>query len=756
MSEVEMRNLAREEERANHGNDASRGPVNYERLLPDNARARSEEQRRTGSAQVSESNRLVGQMQGDLGERQTGGSQQGQQLPAARAPDPYQDLNDVRTPENPYAAPDSRLGGFTGVQQLPPATVKEVVPKIEATDKANKAVNQDRGKQSWYERHRTGAATLSFFGGAALWGGLATGIWALVDNLAPPYAVDDDIDVDFKPGDILSYDVVSNDIPSPMVDKTSVALVGADGLDGKTKTVAGVGVWTASTAGGVITFTPDSALAVLPAGGVSVEYTVNSLKGKTSNVATLTFRQKGDATATAKPAPGTTPAGGTTAMPGTTPAGGTTPVPGTTPAGGTTPAPGTTPVGGTTPAPRTTPAPTTTPAGGTTASPVPSIMDFFQVVKPGSTFKIDFNTVIQSLASMNLSAGSVRLVGAGNANVTSLTIPGAGTFDVSAATPGVVNFTPVSGFTGYPAPVKFTIANNAMVRSAPFQVSFQGIVIPIAKDVAVQDSLPAIDFDARTATAGQQPPDIAEGFVDTTIVVIGTLAMPGSAVPGGLPLAANSVELIGPVSMDGSLPTYQFVPANLRTKLSVDGEGTWTATATGNIEFRSAKNFIRWPTPVAYTVKDTDGNISKPGTISINPELRTLQNGIENFLTKTDDAFWAEFATEVINNASIPNDGSGLRQIRLIVHTLWATINATFSTTTRTQIYAAPRYLEHDYQDIKMKWITAKTSKAGLLSATAEVTNTLTLLQAIPLATRMIRLEIIRRLITEMFPPSAN
>jgi hypothetical protein len=36
------------------------------------------------------------------------------------------------------------------------------------------------------------------------------------------------------------------------------------------------------------------------------------------------------------------------------------------------------------------------------------------------------------------------------------------------------------------------------------------------------------------------------------------------------------------------------------------------------------------------------------------------------------------------------------------------------------------------------------------------VTNTLTFLGSIPLGTRLIRLEIIRRLITDVFPPSNN
>jgi CshA-type fibril repeat protein len=399
---------------------------------------------------------------------------------------------------------------------------------------------------------------------------------------------------------------------------------------------------------------------------------------------------------------------------------------------------------------------TTMAPGGTTASPNPVVMNMMQTVKRASAFTIDFNDIARRFASLNLNAASVLLVGANNAGVTSLTVANQGTFAVSTATSGVVNFTPVSGFTGFPSPVRFTIANTASARSAPFQYTFLGVVVPTAMPVTVHEDLPKIDFDARSPVAGQQPPDIAEGFAKVTVIVVGTLAMPGSARPGGLAIDPNSVEIVGPVSNDGSMPSFSFVPPTAKKKLVVDGEGTWTVTSGGNIEFSSAKNFVRWPTPIGYTVKDTDGNLSNPALISINPELKKLQDGINNFLTKTDDAFWAEFDMEVIKNANITNDGDGLKQIRLIVHTLWATINASFNTTQKTTIYGVPRYLEHDYQQMKAKWVTAKLSKAGLLTATDEVTNTLTLLGSIPLATRMIRLEVIRRLITDVFPPSAT
>jgi hypothetical protein len=564
-------------------------------------------------------------------------------------------------------------------------------------------------------------------------------------------AVDDTVKVDFKPGDVLACEVLVNDTHLRPIDKTSIELEGADAnsTDKKTKTVAGVGVWTANNLG-VILFTPDAALMDLPGGKISVGYTVcNEIGSARSNVGTLSFIQDPPKTTTTV-APGTTMTPAGTTMNPT----GTTMVPtGTTmnPAGTTMSPTGTTmsPTGTT-----MNPTGTTMMPGGTTASPVPVVMNLMQTVKRASAFTIDFNDIARRFASLNLNAASVLLVGANNAGVTNLAVTGQGTFAVSTTTPGVVNFTPASGFAGFPSPVKFTIANTASVRSAPFQFTFLGVVVPTATPVTVHEDLPKIDFDARSPVAGQQPPDIAEGFAKVTVVVIGTLAMPGSARPGGLPIDPNSVEIVGPVSDDGSMPSYTFVTP--KKKLVVDGEGTWTVTSGGNIEFSSAKNFVRWPTPIGYTVKDTDGNLSNPALISINPELKKLQDGIDNFLTKTDDAFWAEFDTEVIKNANITNDGDGLKQIRLIVHTLWSTIFASMNTTTKATIYRTPRYLEHDYQQMKLKWVAAKLSKAGLLTATDEVTNTLTFLGSIPLGTRLIRLEVIRRLITDVFPPSAN
>jgi hypothetical protein len=132
-------------------------------------------------------------------------------------------------------------------------------------------------------------------------------------------------------------------------------------------------------------------------------------------------------------------------------------------------------------------------------------MNMMQTVKRVSAFTVNFNNIATRFPSLNLNAASVLIVGANNAGVTSLTVTGEGTFAVSTATPGVVNFTPASGFAGFPSPVKFTIANKAMARSAPFQFTFLGVVLPTATPVIVHEDLPKIDFDARTPVAGQQP-----------------------------------------------------------------------------------------------------------------------------------------------------------------------------------------------------------------------------------------------------------
>lgn len=695
MSEVEMRNRGAEERNANRGDNIRLGPVQENRLLVDHAQEQQRQNERAGSRNVLQRIRDVLLCRAATEVRQVGGQEHGQPMAANDAI--YGDLSDVRRVGGEYGQPGDHLA--TG-------DTMEFGPKATASEKGAKAINQDTIKKSWAERNKSAAITFGALGVVGL-AGLVTSIWALVNTLDVPTAQDDVVEVDFKPKQTIEFNVLANDVPAAsfdLLDYSSLQLVGADaGSDGRVKTVTGVGTWTASGATGEIVFKPDDALMALPVGGVAVQYTVKwakdpaSLTVKMLGPATLTIVQKGMAAATKTPAPTTT-------------------------------------------------------AGGQ-----PAVMDFFQIVKKGSVFKINFNEIIKDFSSLSLDAASIQLFDEVNKVETGkLDVANQGTYTVSATAAGVVDFQPAAGFADFPAPVMMTIANTAKVRSKPFKVSFKGVVVPTAGNVPVFEDLPVIDFDSKTPVAGQLPGVIPAGFATVTVTVVGTKDKPGSATAGGLPLDPASVELVGPVSMDGSMPVFRFNPPTSKKEMSVDGEGVWDVSNTGDIIFRSANNFVRWPTAVGYTVKDTDGNISNIGLIEINPKLRKLQEGVKDFLTKSDDDFWAEFSTKVIHSAEISNDGPGLKEIRLLVHTLWATAYLSLTMTTRTLIYSQARYLEADYAKMKMAWMSSQLSKSGLLSATAVVTDATTKLQGVPLGTRLIRLEIIRRLITEVYPPDAT
>lgn len=55
-----------------------------------------------------------------------------------------------------------------------------------------------------------------------------------------------------------------------------------------------------------------------------------------------------------------------------------------------------------------------------------------------------------------------------------------------------------------------------------------------------------------------------------------------------------------------------------KKKLFVKNEGTWTVDKNGIVTFKPKKGFTANPTPAQYTVKDNEGEVSKPAKIFIN------------------------------------------------------------------------------------------------------------------------------------------
>ncbi|MFF1530856.1 hypothetical protein [Cellulomonas sp. NPDC058312] len=182
----------------------------------------------------------------------------------------------------------------------------------------------------------------------------------------------------------------------------------------------------------------------------------------------------------------------------------------------------------------------------------------------GSTVVVDV-LGNDSGTSAPLDPASVVLRDPAGGWVTSLTVPGEGTWTVDAAT-GSVTFAPTTTFRGDPTPVGYRVADaNGLTATAEVVVTY----LPQATDDVARDNAPgtAVTVDVVGNDAGRLDP--------------------------------RSVRLVDPA--DGSVVT----------RLVVTGEGTWTVDpGTGAITFTPQDGFRGDPTPVGYRVSDLEGDVT--------------------------------------------------------------------------------------------------------------------------------------------------
>jgi LPXTG-motif cell wall-anchored protein len=164
-------------------------------------------------------------------------------------------------------------------------------------------------------------------------------------------------------------------------------------------------------------------------------------------------------------------------------------------------------------------------------------------------------------------ANSVRLLDAGGNPVTSLTVPGEGTYAVNTGT-GAVTFTPLAAFTGTATPVPYRVADTNGATAA---------------------STITITVTAVTPTAG---PDTATTPYQTPV----TTAVLGNDTAGSpaAPLVPGSLRLVDPGT--GALVTTLVTPA-----------GTYVANAGGTITFTPADGFTGPAPAVTYSIADNNG-----------------------------------------------------------------------------------------------------------------------------------------------------
>jgi len=161
--------------------------------------------------------------------------------------------------------------------------------------------------------------------------------------------------------------------------------------------------------------------------------------------------------------------------------------------------------------------------------------------------------------------------------VDSLTVAGEGKWTVDPKT-GDITFAPEAGFTGNPTPVDYTVKDHAGNETGA-KVTVTYVEMPVAAD--------------------DQSLNNDQG---TTVTV---------------PTLKNDKGDLDPSTVKLKDPN-----GNPVDSLTVAGEGKWTVDPkTGDITFTPEAGFTKNPTPVNYTVKDTNGNeTGAKVTVTYKPE----------------------------------------------------------------------------------------------------------------------------------------
>jgi len=176
----------------------------------------------------------------------------------------------------------------------------------------------------------------------------------------------------------------------------------------------------------------------------------------------------------------------------------------------------------------------------------------------------------------SLDPATVQIAGTANPG-DPLVVPGEGTWSVNPAN-GEITFTPEPGFTANPAPINYTVADNDGNVSNPATVT-----------VGYQTQSPVAANDSSTGNPTNTP---------VTINVTGNDADPDGT------LDLTTLQIVG--------------TANPGDSLVVPGEGTWSVnTTTGEFTFTPDPGFTADPTPIDYSIKDNDGNVSNVATVTI-------------------------------------------------------------------------------------------------------------------------------------------
>jgi uncharacterized repeat protein (TIGR02059 family) len=184
------------------------------------------------------------------------------------------------------------------------------------------------------------------------------------------------------------------------------------------------------------------------------------------------------------------------------------------------------------------------------------------------------------VASVKLCDPNAPAEVAPNCTKTSVTVPNVGTYAVDSS--GVMTFTPVTGYSGTPAPLSYTVADNFGVKASS---TYTPTVIPPPTLI----------------------PDTSTGPWDTnqTRNVVTNSVNTSDSAAAGTTLAAGSVRLCAPTDI---APNCTVTSGG---SVVIANQGTYTLDpTTGIVTFDPLPTFTGTATPVTYSVTDALGQKS--------------------------------------------------------------------------------------------------------------------------------------------------
>jgi CshA-type fibril repeat protein len=204
----------------------------------------------------------------------------------------------------------------------------------------------------------------------------------------------------------------------------------------------------------------------------------------------------------------------------------------------------------------------------------PDAVDDVLIVPVGHNGDITVNVVEND--SNNTEASLISL-GCAEANVKSLTINGEGVWSV--ADSGTVTFAPAEGFVNEPSDINYSV----------------GLVSGERSNCATID----VRFELLTRD-------------DSSLINVGSVTL--------IPILNNDYGSLNPESVLLILP--ENIPAGSRVSedgktLTVRGEGVWSVNSVGVVSFRPEEGFTAIPTPINYSVENSNGLVSNISTITL-------------------------------------------------------------------------------------------------------------------------------------------